>query len=408
MSVLRVAYIHVIGAFGGASRSLFEVVRAFPAGEIEATFITQRGTVRSYFSRLGRVVEAAGLTKFDNTRYSYYRGARWLVLLREIAYLPATLVALRRARKACGTVDIVHLNEFTGLLVLWLARRWLKASAAVVHVRSVARCDAASWRTRWVNRMLRDEADAVIAIDENVRASLPGDLPVEVIHNAFSPAATGTADDALVRRLEALRPDSFKVGFVGNLLVVKGIHELVEAARLTKEHGLDVEFVVVGDDAQRSGGIKARVLRWLGLEQNVRAEVEAALDRHGLRDRVHLIGFTADISTVYRAIDVLCFPSHYDAPGRPIFEAAFFGVPSIVAVREPRVDTLVDGETGLAISPRSASELAVAIERLAKDRVSCERMGRSARALAERNFDVRRNAGKLLDLYRRIVRGAQV
>ena len=67
-------------------------------------------------------------------------------------------------------------------------------------------------------------------------------------------------------------------------------------------------------------------------------------------------------------MDVLCFPSHYDAPGRPIFEAAFFGVPSIVAVRNPRPDTLVDGETGLAIRPHDADELAEAITRLATHR----------------------------------------
>jgi glycosyltransferase involved in cell wall biosynthesis len=402
MKPLRVLYLHMIGPFGGASRSLFEVVRAFPPGAVEATFVTQRGTVRDFFSRVGQVIEARGLTQFDNTRYSYYRGMRWLVLLREFAYLPSTLRALRRARQLCGEVDLIHLNEFTGLLVLGLARHWFGSPATVVHVRSVARDDASSWRTRWVNRMLARHADAVVAIDENVRASLPAQLPVQVIHNSFAPKAAGAADEAFEARLSALRPESFKVGFVGNLLVVKGIHELVEAARITRDRGLDVEFVVVGDDVQSSRGLKARVLKWLGLRQNVRAEVEAALDQHGLRDRVHLAGFTAEIAHAYGHMDVLCFPSHYDAPGRPIFEAAFFGIPSIVAVRDPKPDTLVHGETGLAIGPRSARELADAIERMATDREATRRMGEAARAMAQRNFDVTRNAASLLQLYRQL------
>jgi glycosyltransferase involved in cell wall biosynthesis len=402
MRPLRVVYIHLIGAFGGASRSLFEVVRAFPAGAVEATFVTQRGSVLEFFSRLGRVIAARGLSKFDNTAYSYYRGLRWLVVLREIAYLPATLLALVRARKLCRDVDIIHVNEFTGLAVLWLARRWLRPRAAVVHVRSVARTDASSWRTRWVDRMLRNEADAVVAIDENVRASLPADLRVDVIHNAFAPTLAHTNDESISRRLGSLRPESFKVGFVGNLLAVKGIHELIEAARLTRDAGHDLEFVVIGDDVRPSRGVRAAALRILGLQQNVRAEVEAALDRHQLRGRVHIIGFTADIARVYQSMDVLCFPSHYDAPGRPIFEAAFFGVPSIVAVREPRPDTLVHGVTGLAVAPRSADELARAIERLATDRALTRRMGQAAREMAERNFDVTRNAAELLRLYRRV------
>jgi len=407
MKPLRVLYLHMIGPFGGASRSLFEVVRAFPPGEVQATFVTQRGTVCDFFSRVGQVIEARGLTQFDNTRYSYYRGLRWLVLLRELAYLPSTMRALRRARQLCGEVDLIHLNEVTGLLVLRLARHWFDAPPTVVHVRSVAHDDLNSWRTRWVNRMLIRHADAVVAIDENVRASLPAHLPVQVIHNAFAPKASGAADEAFEARLSALRPASFKVGFVGNLLLVKGIHELVEAARITRDRGLDVEFVVVGDDVQSSRGLKARVLKWLGLRQNVRAEVEAALDQHGLRARVHLAGFTAEIARAYRHMDVLCFPSHYDAPGRPIFEAAFFGIPSIVAVRDPKPDTLVHSETGLAIAPRSALELADAIERMATDRAATRRMGEAARAMAERNFDVTRNAGTLLRLYRQLARKQQ-
>lgn len=398
---LRVLYLHLTGPFGGSSRSLFEAVRAFEPGAVEALFITQRGTVREFFGELGEVIEARGLTQFDNTRYSHYRGLRWLVLLRELAYLPSTVLALARAKRLWKEVDLIHLNEFTGLVTLWLARRWFDAPA-LVHVRSVARVAPRSWRTRWVNAMFRRHVQAVVAIDESVRASLPVDMLVEVIHNSFSPKASSDPDAAFERKLGALRPGSFKVGFVGNLLLVKGIHELVEAARLTRDSGLDVEFIVVGDDFSSSRGPRARLLKALGLRQNARAEVEAALDRHSLRDRFHLVGFTVDVARAYRQMDVLIFPSHYDAPGRPIFEAAFSGVPSIVAVRKPMADTLIDGKTGLAIEPRSACALAKAIERLATDRDATRRMGEAAREMAEQNFNASRNAAQLLSLYKRI------
>lgn len=402
MRPLRVLYIHLTGAFGGSSRSLLETVRAFPEGAVQALFVTPRGTAGRFFSAVGEVIEARGLTQFDNTRYSHYRGLRWLVLLREIAYLPATVLALHRARQRWGAVDLIHLNEFTGLIPLWLARRWFRASA-VIHVRSVARVAPGSRRTCWVNRMLAQEAGAVIAIDHTVRGSLPAELHVDVIHNAFSPKDAQTPDHAFDHKLGALRPESFKVGFVGNLLRVKGIEELIEAARLTRDRGLDIEFVVVGDDAHSSLGWRARGLNLLGLRQNMRAEVEEMLDRHSLRDRVHLVGFSTDIARAYRRMDVLAFPSHYDAPGRPIFEAAFFGVPSIVAVREPKPDTLVDGVTGLAIEPRAVEQLARAIERLASNRETTRRMGEAAHRLAVSQFNVDRNAARMLELYRRVV-----
>ena len=101
-------------------------------------------------------------------------------------------------------------------------------------------------------------------------------------------------------------------------------------------------------------------------------------------------------------MDVLCFPSHLDAPGRPVFEAAFFSVPSIVAVRKPRADTLVNGVTGIAVTPRDAVALADAIERLARNPSEARRLGGAARAMAERTFDVRSNAAQLLEVYRRV------
>ncbi|KMJ53616.1 hypothetical protein ACG97_07790 [Vogesella sp. EB] len=398
MKPLKVLCLHFTGAFGGASRSLFEALSEMPAKSVSPLFVTQQGTVAEFFSKLGPVVAAKGLTQFDNTRYSYYRGTRWLVLLREIAYLPYTIKALRQARAQFGSVDLIHVNEFTGLLTLWLAKHIFDAPA-LVHVRSVARDDPASWRTRLVNRLFRKLAAGIVAIDQNVRASLPQNMPVNIIHNSFRVKEQADTP-AVSNALNKLSTTSFKVGFVGNLLKVKGIQELLQAALLLKNKGLDVEFIVVGDDARPSKGLKARLVKALGLQQNSRAEVEQFLDQHALRPTFHLLGFTSNIGQVYKHVDVLCFPSHYDAPGRPIFEAAFYGVPSIVAVKNPFSDTLIHGETGLAISPKSAEEIATAIEYLLNNRENCSVMGSSAKALAHRNFDVTNNSRELLSMYR--------
>lgn len=397
---MKVLYIHMIGAFGGASRSLTEAVGAFPAGAVEPHFVTAVGSVEPFFARLGPVETARGMSQFDNTRYSHYRGLRWLVVLRELAYLPATVLALRRARRRWGKFDLIHINEFTGLVPWWLARKWFDAPV-VVHVRSVARNDVRSLRTRLVNWMFRKRAEAVVAIDETVRASLPADLPVTVIHNAFTPhrVAAGAPPLAIP---PALRPGWFRIGFVGNLLKVKGIHELVAAAGIVWDRGLNVEFVVVGDDAAPSRGLKARLLRQLGLGQNAKAEVMGEIARLGLGDRFHMLGFTQRISEAYGLMDVLCFPSHFDAPGRPVFEAAFAGKPSIVCLSDPKPDTLIDGVTGLAIPARDPVALADAIERLYRNPELARSMGEAAAEMAHRTFDPQKNAADLLALYRSI------
>lgn len=402
---MKVLFIHITGAFGGSSRSLTEAVRAFPEG-VEAHFLTPRGTVESFFGKLGEVLAVSGLSQFDNTQYSYYRGFRWLVLLREIVSLPATFAAIREAKRRWPDIDLIHLNEFTGLLPMWLARRRYGVPV-VVHVRSVARRDQKSLRSRLVNSILRRNADAVIAIDETVRQSLPDDLPVEVIHNAFTPKPAGEPDAKLTDAIARLRPGALRVGFVGNLLKVKGIQDLVEAARIVKQRGGDVEYVIVGDDARSSTSLKSRLLHALGLNQNIKAQVQAKIAAYDLKDDFHMLGFMSDIALVYRHLDVLCFPSHFNAPGRPVFEAAFSAVPSIVAVTNPTDDTIIDGVTGLTIPPHAPERLAEAILACAADRERTKAMGLEAQALAERNFSVDRNAAQLYGVFERCIAAAK-
>ena len=107
---MRVLYIHMTGAFAGGSRSLFEAVRALPKGEVQPLFVAPKGSVHDFFAGIGEVVDAWGLSQFDNTRYSHYRGLRWLVLLRELAFLPSTFLALRRAHRRWKKVDLIHVN----------------------------------------------------------------------------------------------------------------------------------------------------------------------------------------------------------------------------------------------------------------------------------------------------------
>jgi len=167
---MKILYIHMTGAFAGGCRSLYEAVRALPEGEVQSLFVAPRGTVHDFFARIGEVIDTRGMSQLDHTRYNYYRGLRWLVVLRELAFLPSTLLVLYRARRRWKTIDLIHVNEITGVLPWLIARRLFK-TPVVVHVRSVVRDDVGSLRTRWINSLLHDKADAIIAIDETVRGS---------------------------------------------------------------------------------------------------------------------------------------------------------------------------------------------------------------------------------------------
>lgn len=400
---MNVMYIDGVGPFGGASRSLYEAVAVLSRDGVNPHFVAARGTALDVYARVAvGVVDTRGLTRFDNTEYGHYRGVRWLVLLREIFHIPFTLVALAKAtRHWRGKIDLIHVNEVTEIIPGLIAK-WLFKVPMVVHVRSPQR-KMQSWRTQIVDRLLARFADAVIAIDETTRATLPAQLPVDVIQNSFTAKRGQNPDPAILAKLDALRPDSLKVGFVGNLHISKGILDLVDAARLLRDAGANVEFVIVGGHTRVGGGIKGWLLRLTGLAQDVHGDLLERIASHGLESTFLLLGPTHDIQCVYERLDVITFPSHFDAPGRPVFEAAFSGVPCIACVSDPKPDTLMHGETGLAIPARDPAALAQAIRHFEGDRNEVVRMGAHARQLAVDNFEPEANARRLKQVYARIL-----
>lgn len=397
--MLSVLYIHHAGAFGGASRSLLELIEGFPPRSVLPHLITQRGSVARIFTDRGTdVITAAGIAQFDHTRFNYYRGRRWLVLMREALFLPFTLLAMLRARMRWKDIDVVHVNEVVALAAVIFGKVLFRCPV-VVHVRSVQEMRQGRLRSRFIARTLRRYADAVIAIDETVRRSLPPGVTAEVVHNSCSPKQDRT--DNLPDRLSLppRRPGILRVAMVGGALAFKGVREFVDAARLCRDRGLPIEFLLVGVKGGRARGLVSRLLRLAGITHDAGEEVRRHVEEHGLNDCVHLFEFTPDIDQVYRNIDVLCFPSYLDAVGRPVIEAAFWRVPSIVAVHDPQPDTMIDRETGLCIEPGNPQAIADAVSFFCHNRSEVARMGGAAYRLALENFERGKNAARVLEIY---------
>lgn len=394
-SPLTVLYIHPSAAFGGASKSLCEMLQALPAERVRAVVICAPGTAEQQFRRAGaEVVLTRGVPKWDHTRYGFYRGLRWLLLMRELFYVMPVLRAIARVRRQVGQIDLVHANDITVGWTGAVAARKLDAPL-VVHVRSLQNQDDSLRRTRWQNHLLKHHQACLIAIDETVRRTIPALRDVTVIHNGLRVREKASTSD------QVSGPRPFRVAIIGVLLRLKGVFEFVEAAKLLVERGLDIEFWIVGENVRTLNGLQKKVLGALGFAEDVHANLQRQIAANGLQDRVKLKGFVEDVASVYRNIDVLCFPSHLDAAGRPVFEAAWFGVPSIVAVREPLPDTIANGVSGLCIEKPDARALADAIGKLYADPALRERLGAGARQLAETYFDQERNSLQVLDVYRR-------
>jgi glycosyltransferase involved in cell wall biosynthesis len=397
--MLNVLYINTTGNFSGAGVSLVQSISAMDKW-VRPVVISPRGSASRYFKKhIKEVIEVPYLAQFDHTRFGRYRGVRWLVFIRELLLLPSTALHLKRVSRICGDIELIHLNEVTGIVAAVMLKRALQVPL-IVHVRANMGSKHTGWRSKFLWWLFDRHVDQVICIDETVKRTLPENLKAIVIHNALTLDCDALDDGEFARRYQRLlsrHPN--RVGIVGSIIRVKGVYEFVEAAISICQKRSDIVFFIVGAGVRRLRGLRGWIISVIGVAEDSEADIRNRIAQAGYTERIVMTGHIEDVRRVYPLLDILCFPSHYDAPGRPIFEAAHFGVPSIAAIHDPTPDTLVDGETGIAISAKDAAGLEAAIVRLADDPVTRRAMGARAKALAEAQFDIRKNALRLYQLY---------
>lgn len=319
-------------------------------------------------------------------------------MLRELYYFPFALIALWRIKKTRINFDLIHVNEITLLPIGIMAKLFFKLPV-IFHIRSLQRNDESSLRTKYVFMLLKKYADAVICIDQTVKESIPSWVESHVVHNGIN------INNASLVKKEKISPRKLTVGMAGVFLRSKGVYEFVEAAKiLLVDRSHDLEFLIAGQNARETKGFIGWVYKKLGFSEDVFSDIRKYIDDNELGDHIKLTGLVKDIRQVYQDLDILCFPSYLNACGRPVFEAAFYEVPSIVAIKNPLEDAIIHEVTGLVIERPDAQLLANAIERLVKNPVFCHMLGRQAKCWAEKFFVVEVNAERTLQIYSSIIK----
>jgi len=196
--------------------------------------------------------------------------------------------------------------------------------------------------------------------------------------------APGTADDALLRTQLDL-DGRFVVAYVGSHGLSHGLGAVLDAAAVQP----DVSFLLVGDGADRE-----RLL--------------AERDRRQLRNVVmHPSVPKAEVASVYAAADVCLVPLR-DVPifetfvPSKLFEVLAAGRPVIGAVRGEARRILERSGGALVVDPDRGDQLACAIDRLRGDASLRDRLGRSGRAFAVREYDRDALATRYLQVLREV------
>ena len=130
----------------------------------------------------------------------------------------------------------------------------------------------------------------------------------------------------------------------------------------------------------------------------------------GVLDRAHFGGQIgqSDLPRWYHMADIYISPSHVDGSSVSLMEALACGLPGLVSDIPGNQEWIVEGENGWLFRDGDADDLAEKIMYAIKNRRSLKKMGESARKTAEQKADWKKNFGKLLEAYKKVMslRGA--
>lgn len=164
-----------------------------------------------------------------------------------------------------------------------------------------------------------------------------------------------------------------RVLMAARLLWDKGLAEFADAARLVRQRGHAVQFLLAGepDPGNPAAVPEAAVRRWVD---------EGVLE---------WLGHIDDMPELLRSTDVAVLPSYREGLPKGLIEAAACGLPVVTTDVPGCREVVLDDVNGLLVPVRDSGALASAIIRLCEDDELRRRLGAAARSRAETDFDER-------------------
>lgn len=183
------------------------------------------------------------------------------------------------------------------------------------------------------------------------------------------------------------REGRFRVVLPARLLWDKGLTEYVRAARLLRDRGEPIDFLLAG---QPDPGNPAAVP-----EGVIRGWVEEGV--------IQWLGHVKDMPELFQSVHAVVLPSYREGLPKGLIEAAACALPLVTTDVPGCREVVTDGEDGLLVPAKDAKALAEAIARLRGDPVLCIRLGAAARQKALTHFEESSVVRQTLDVYRELI-----
>jgi len=332
--------------------------------------------VATHVQDKGDAIRAEGFTLHP---IPFRRGLSPLAIL-------STILALRRIKRDMKP-DLIHHVGLQicvpgGLSSLGMTTPQINAMTGLGHTFTADTMSARVLRVviSAVLRFLLNRDNSITLVQNPDDRRVLEDAGIDARRIALIPGSGVDTD-----RLQPMKePDGpVTVGFAGRLLAEKGIRALVEAHRMLRARGVDVNLLIAGEPDPRNPAS-------VSLD-----EAKAWNDEPG----IEWLGHIDDISALWKRAHIAALPSHREGLPISLLEAAACGKPMIATDAPGCREIVIDRQTGLLVPVENAKALAEAIAELIASKELRERYGAAARRLVVEKMSAKAIGTQTVALY---------
>lgn len=169
-----------------------------------------------------------------------------------------------------------------------------------------------------------------------------------------------------VNQCQYLRPSVNRVLFLSNLMLSKGLFDIIQSVPEVVRNQKGVEFIFAGEFDEA---------------ENVHRETLQYINGHGLNSYIKFMGTTTGKTKkdLLLSSDIFAFPTYAEGQPWVIIEAMAAGLPIITTDQGCIKEMVIDGENGFIVDKHSPEQIAEKIILLLKDENLRRRMGRKSR-----------------------------
>ena len=274
----------------------------------------------------------------------------------------------------------------------WFAAKYLRIPIVGISHGWTGECRKVQIYER-IDKWMHRRMDHIVCVsqgqaDKVVHYGTPADR-VSVIYNAVRMERFDVPPDIAYRqRLEEMFPNKPKY-IVGT------------AGRLSPEKGFDVLINAISSVVCRLSSAVSLVIFGEGF---LREPLQKQIDDYGISTSIVLAGFTEQLDRFMPHFDLFVQSSHTEGMPSVLLEAMAARTAVVATQVGGTGELMIDGVTGLLVSPNDSDALADAIRRMLSDDNFRRMMGENGRRRVEQCFDIEVQAEKYWELFGRLLR----